>query len=207
MSGLIKICGLRDPENIGEVFQLKPDFAGLIFHPGSPRFVSDPGKLEFLNHLAIKPKITGVFVNAEISHILQINKILHLDAVQLHGSEHPDTCHKLRESGFTVIKAFGIDGDFNFRLTAGYENSVDYLLFDTGSHMHGGSGKQFDWTLLEKYQGNTPWFLSGGIAPDTAYFPTGGLMAGIDLNSRFEKSPGVKDIKLLKEFIKKIRDE
>lgn len=207
MNGLIKICGLRDPENIREVFQLKPDFAGLIFHPGSPRCVTDLKSLDFLNTLAPRPKITGVFVNADIQHIIQISKDLHLDAVQLHGSESPASCFILRKEGFIIIKAFGISKDFNFNLTEAYENSADYFLFDTGSPAHGGSGQKFDWALLNRYHGKTPWFLSGGLSPDTTEFPKLDLLAGVDLNSRFEKSPGIKDTGLLKKFIKKFRDE
>ncbi len=225
MTRLVKICGLRDPENIREVFQLNPDFAGLIFHPGSPRCVTDLDSLRFLNPnnppvhiitantsqtpgtLTGQPKIVGVFVDADIRQIIEINKVVHLDAIQLHGSETPETCKAIRELGFMIIKAFGIKSGFDFTSISAYEGLVDYFLFDTASPKHGGTGLQFDWAVLDEYQGKTQWMLSGGISPETNEFPTHKLMMGVDLNSRFEIAPGIKDIGLLKKFIKNFRDE
>jgi phosphoribosylanthranilate isomerase len=225
MSRLVKICGLRDPENIREVLKLNPDFAGLIFHPASPRCVTDLDSLRFLNQInppvhiitantsqtpgtpTARTKVIGVFVDPEVRNILEITKVLHLDAIQLHGSETPETCKAIREIGFMIIKAFGIKPGFDFTSISAFDESVDYFLFDTASSKHGGTGLQFDWALLDEYQGKTPWILSGGISPETNEFPTHKLMAGVDLNSRFEIAPGIKDIGLLKKFIKKFRDE
>ncbi len=225
MSRLVKICGLRDPGNIREVLTLKPDLIGFIFHPASPRCVTDLDSLSFLNpinplddintvntsqtfgHLTRRTKIVGVFVDPEVQDILEITKALHLDAIQLHGSETPETCQAIRDLGFEIIKAFGIKSGFDFTSIRDYEGLVDYFLFDTASIKHGGTGLQFDWALLKEYQGKTPYILSGGISPETNEFPTHKLMTGVDLNSRFEIAPGIKDIGLLKKFIKKFRDE
>ena len=222
MSRLVKICGLRDPENIRKVLNLNPDLIGFIFHPASPRCVSDLDSLSFLNPLVSinqantvqapgtlteRPKVVGVFVDPEVRDILEITRVLHLDAVQLHGSETPETCKAIRDLGFKIIKVFGIKSGFNFTSVSAYEGLADYFLFDTASIKHGGTGLQFDWALLDEYQGKTPWILSGGISPETNEFPTDRLMVGVDLNSRFESAPGIKDIGLLKKFINQFRDE
>jgi phosphoribosylanthranilate isomerase len=207
MKRLVKICGLRDPENIREVFGLKPDLAGLIFHPKSPRYVSDPSNLVFLNELKERPLIAGVFVNPGREMILDVAKILRLDIIQLHGTESPKMCEYLRGMGYSVIKAFGIGEDFDFSQTIPYEGMADYFLFDSRSREFGGSGHPFDWSRLVEYRGTTPWFLSGGLSPETRTIPSDPLMAGVDLNSRFESAPGVKDTGLLQQFLKHYRDE
>ncbi|MFA6128628.1 MAG: phosphoribosylanthranilate isomerase [Bacteroidales bacterium] len=205
--GLVKICGLRDPRNILDVIQLKPDLIGLIFYPGSKRYISNPESLEFLNDFQDRPLVTGVFVNPEIGEIRNISKIIKLDAIQLHGAETPEFCEALRTDNHIVIKAFGIESGFDFSLSDPYRGHADYFLFDTGTPGSGGSGKQFDWDLLDLYHGDTPYILSGGISPDTTILPVSPQMAGVDLNSRFETTPGVKSIDLLKKFLKKFRNE
>lgn len=205
--GLVKICGLRDPGNILEVIQLKPDWIGLIFYSGSPRYISDLKSLELLNELTDRPLTVGVFVNPDNIEIKKITEIIRLDAIQLHGSETPEFCEKLRGEGYTIIKAFGIHPGFDFKLTDQYLGKADYFLFDTGSAKSGGTGEQFDWALLNKYQGETSYFLSGGISPETQLFPNHRQFAGVDLNSRFEMAPGIKNISLLQKFIKQFRNE
>ena len=207
MNGLVKICGLRDPGNIREVFRLKPDLAGLIFHPKSPRYVSDPLSLAFLNEWKDRPLIAGVFVNPGMEMIVEVTRVLRLDIIQLHGSESPEMCKTLRRLGYSVIKAFGIGADFDFSQTSRYEGMADYFLFDSRSREFGGSGQSFDWSRLVEYKGATPWLLSGGLTPETTIFPSDSLMAGVDLNSRFESSHGIKDTGLLKQFLKHYRDE
>jgi phosphoribosylanthranilate isomerase len=207
ITGLVKICGLKDPANILDVIRLKPDLIGLIFYPRSPRYIPDPKNFEFINELPDRPLTVGVFVNPASQEVRKISQVLQLDAIQLHGSETPGLCQALRAEGHAIIKAFGIHTGFDFNVTEPYRNHADYFLFDTGSHMHGGTGNQFEWELLNKYHGETPFLLSGGLSPLTQVLPIHARMAGIDLNSRFETAPGYKDIDLLKEFLKQFRHE
>lgn len=204
--GLVKICGLRDPENIRDVIQLKPDLIGLIFYPGSPRYISDLKSLAFLNEIQERPLTVGVFVNPEMEDIRKISKAVRLDVVQLHGSETPEMCRAIREEGHMVIKAFGIQPGFDFSFTEPYSLTANYFLFDTGGPVPGGSGKAFSWDILDLYRGETSFFLSGGISPETEIFPVHTGLAGVDLNSRFETEPGMKAIGLLKKFIKQFRN-
>ena len=204
---LVKICGLTDPGNILEVIRLRPDFIGLIFHPGSPRYVSDPEKLGFLNKLPHRPMVTGVFVDSDIARIREISRKIRLDVIQLHGSEPPAYCEELQKDNQMVIKAFGISNGFDFQKTEPYGGLVRYFLFDNASPKFGGTGQSFDHEILSNYQGDTPFLLSGGISSEKRIFPNHRQFAGVDLNSRFETSPGIKDIDLLKTFLKSFRNE
>jgi phosphoribosylanthranilate isomerase len=205
--GIIKICGLTYPPNIRQVLALKPDWIGLIFYPPSPRFVKDPGKLDFLDETDPSVRKLGVFVNPKYDEIMEVTTRIHFDGIQLHGRETPEFCQRMRNEGFRVIKSFGISPDFDFNLTHHYAESVDYFLFDTGSPKYGGTGEQFDWDLLYDYEGDTPFLLSGGLSPDTRVFPDHPRFAGVDLNSRFETAPGIKDIGKLQQFINQFRNE
>jgi phosphoribosylanthranilate isomerase len=155
---------------------------------------------------ALPPSIKkiGVFVNESKENILTIGYKYKLDGVQLHGSELVDMCRELKKLGYIVIKAFPIAEAYNFRVTKGYEGVCDYFLFDTKTESYGGSGVKFNWQILKEYKGETPFLLSGGIEADDAEailkieHPK---FAGIDLNSKFEIKPGLKNISLLKEFI------
>jgi len=200
---LIKICGLKYPENIQAVSALKPDFMGFIFYPKSPRY-AEPLDIKTLEALPPTIKKIGVFVNEDIENILTIAYKYKLDGLQLHGTELVDMCRKLKKLGYLVIKAFPIAEAYNFKVTKAYEGVCDYFLFDTKTDAYGGSGVKFNWQILKGYKGETPFLLSGGIAVDDAEairkieHP---LFAGIDLNSKFELKPGLKNISLLKEFI------
>ena len=200
---LIKICGLKYPENIQAVSALKPDFMGFIFYPKSPRY-ADPLDIKTLEALPPTIKKIGVFVNEDIENILTIAYKYKLDGLQLHGTELVDMCRKLKKLGYLIIKAFPIAEAYNFKVTKAYEGVCDYFLFDTKTDAYGGSGVKFNWQILKGYKGETPFLLSGGIAVDDAEairkieHP---LFAGIDLNSKFELKPGLKNISLLKEFI------
>jgi len=204
---IIKVCGMREPENIREVLELKPDMMGFIFYPKSPRYVPDAtsiSKIDFPENL-IK---TGVFVNEEPVTIEKIIRETGLNAVQLHGKESPEYCSQVKKFNCTVFKAFSISEPADFEQTKHYEGVVDGFLFDTKTPAYGGSGVKFDWQMLDNYTGNTPFLLSGGISKDDAEailqikHP---MMAGVDLNSRFEIEPALKNSKDLQYFIQKIR--
>jgi phosphoribosylanthranilate isomerase len=178
---------------------------GFIFYAGSPRYV--PDKDEYLDAVqsCTKTKV-GVFVNETLEEILRKVTTFRLDYVQLHGDESPDFCRRLRDAGCAVIKAFSVSSEQDFGHVSAYEPFVEYFLFDTKSSERGGTGKRFDWSILEAYQGNNPFLLSGGIGAeyleDLIAF-SHPLIAGIDLNSRFELSPALKNIEKLEEFLSK----
>ncbi len=197
---IIKVCGMRDPVNIKDVEELGVDWQGFIFWPSSSRYVSEKPA-----YLPTKTKRVGVFVDANIEEVLATAEKYALDIIQLHGDERPDYCQWLKaNSQQQLIKAFNIATAEDLQQTKPYEGLVDYFLFDTKAKMVGGNGTQFDWSVLSAYRGNTPFLLSGGIGPDDAekvrnfHHPQ---LAGIDLNSRFELSPALKDIEKLKQFI------
>lgn len=197
---IIKTCGMRDADNIRAVSELRIDWMGFIFWPPSSRYVSE--KPSFL---PTRQKRVGVFVDARIEEVRSKADEYALDLIQLHGSESPAFCERLKaNSRQQLIKAFNIATQEDLEQTIPYEGLVDYFLFDTKAKMVGGNGTQFDWSVLSAYQGNTPFLLSGGIGPDDAekvrnfHHPQ---LAGIDLNSRFELSPALKDIEKLKQFI------
>jgi len=206
---MIKVCGMREAENIREVERLGIDMMGFIFWPKSSRYVS-----ERPDYLPTNCKRVGVFVDEEIEQVKHIADEYQLDMIQLHGSELPDYICGLRAdvSSPAIIKAFNIATKEDFEITKPYEGIVDYFLFDTKGPSVGGNGVKFDWTVLADYVGKTPFLLSGGIGPDDAEVLTSHLSPltskkciGIDLNSRFEITPGLKDINKLKEFIKAIQ--
>lgn len=199
----IKICGLKDPANMHEVVSLNPQYIGFIFYPLSARFVGD---LDIENLRAIKNvKKTAVFVNSSLAYIKEIVNKYQFEAVQLHGNEDPELCKEVKKIGVEVIKAFGVDNNFDFSILEEYLPVTDYFLFDTKTSKHGGSGKTFDWDVLKQYPYSKPYFLSGGISPDNfmdAYTFEDDRLYALDLNSRFELSPGVKNINLLKQIFK-----
>ena len=209
---MIKVCGMRDAENIREVDALGIDLMGFIFWPKSSRFVSERPA-----YLPSKVKRVGVFVDENIETIRRIADEYALDYIQLHGHESPNyitqlTSHLSPLTSIKIIKAISVSGRDDITTYKTYEGLVDYFLFDTKCPSVGGSGQQFDWSVLSAYDGETPYLLSGGIGPDDAECLTSHLSplnsklcVGIDLNSRFEIAPGLKDIDKLKEFIKTIR--
>lgn len=198
---------MRDSENIRALERLDLDITGFIFYPPSPRFVPDDGRLDDIV-FRLGKKRAGVFVNEKPEILIGRAKRYRLDYIQLHGSESPETCKVLRRQGYAVIKAFPVATKEDLKYTDDYPCCADYFLFDTKNVNYGGSGKRFDWSLLDEYRGNTPFLLSGGLTPDCAdeinslRHP---MFSGIDLNSGFEISPAIKDIAKLKDFINKIR--
>lgn len=200
---IVKVCGMRDAENIREVEALGVDWMGFVFYRTSPRFVS-----ELPDYLPQRAKRIGVFVNETEERIMETVELFRLDMVQLHGQEMPDFCNRIRSKGLKVIKAINVQNGFPSEEVFSYEGACDYFLFDTKTSLPGGSGLKFDWSALSAYRGTTPFLLSGGISPDDAdrveVFVHGHCI-GIDLNSRFETSPAYKDIRLLQSFIDKIK--
>ena len=205
----LKICGMREPENMSRIGALQPDYLGLIFFEGSPRNVS--GEIFQVDQ---KVKRTGVFVNASEEEILKKVQKYKLGAIQLHGEESPEFCKDLKKKlseETELIKVFSIKEEFDFSKLKPYEGVVDYFLFDTKGKNKGGNGIMFNWTVLENYPSTTPFFLSGGIGPDDAeaikeLYHTfqkrqkEQLFYGIDVNSKFETAPAVKDAESLKIF-------
>jgi phosphoribosylanthranilate isomerase len=194
---LIKVCGMREAENIREVENLGIDLMGFIFWPKSKRYVN-----EFPEYMPVSINRVGVFVNEDIEQVKQIAEDYALDIIQLHGSESPQYAQALRE--WEIIKAFNIESEKDLEATKPYEGIVDYFLFDTKGPSVGGNGEKFDWEVLSAYDGQTPFLLSGGIGPNDAdrllafHHPR---CIGIDLNSRFEISPGLKDVAALRQFL------
>ena len=199
----IKVCGMKDPENMQALSELPIDMMGLIFYEKSPRCI-DERNADQINALSLDIPKVGVFVDAPLEVISEKVERFQLQFVQLHGKESPDFCRALRKEGVAVIKAFQIKTIEDLKMCRLYEDCCDYFLFDTPTHKFGGSGNKFDWEALSAYTGTIPFFLSGGIAPEDAEtihqlnFPQ---LFAVDLNSRFETAPGIKDIDKIREFI------
>src|SRR5690606_3459284 len=201
----VKVCGMKDADNIAALSGLAIDYMGFIFYEKSTRYTDTVPEVSIPNNI----KKVGVFVNA--AEALIHTKIdLGLHAVQLHGTEPPTLCRALRNRGVKVIKAFGIHDRFNWSSLEAYQDDVDYFLFDTDSAQYGGTGQTLDWEILANYPLPTAYFLSGGLSPanvaDTLAIADERLV-GLDLNSRFEIAPGIKDIEKLNEALKIIKHE
>ncbi|MES2760839.1 MAG: phosphoribosylanthranilate isomerase [Bacteroidota bacterium] len=202
----LKVCGLKYPKNIEELIKLPIDYIGFIFYKKSPRFVEENLSFDFARTIPKHIKKTGVFVNENSYSIF--NTIAHydLDMVQLHGNESPDLCAELKPH-VKVIKAFQITDDFDFKQLENYLPVVDHFLFDSCSENHGGSGKTFNWQVLNRYKYKIPFFLSGGISEEhieeikQLNLPQ---LIAIDINSKFETEPGSKNTKHIKQFILKL---
>lgn len=205
----VKICGLRERENIQEVLLNCPDYSGFIFYPKSKRYVDKPLDEKLLQALSNQVHLVAVFVDESINTIVDICSKYSFDHVQLHGNESISYIKDLKENlDIKVIKAFGIDETFDFQKLKNYEEVVDCFLFDTKTILHGGSGRKFDWCLLDNYTGNIPFFLSGGIGEKNI---TSALelqhprLIGYDINSQVEERPGYKDTQKVKSLLETIR--
>jgi phosphoribosylanthranilate isomerase len=202
---ILKVCGMTDGDNIRKVEAAGADMIGLIFYPGSPRYVKTRPC-----YLPEKAKRVGVFVDANPDAILEIADSYSLDYVQLHGNESPDYCRSLIEKGLKrdmIVKAFRIGSSSDFPEACSYEDLCGMYLFDTKSSLPGGSGKGFDWSLLDSYHGPVSFLLGGGLGIDCVNklnCLANPFLAGYDVNSCFELVPGLKNVKLLKEFIEKL---
>lgn len=205
----IKVCGNTDLEQLKELDYLKIDFAGIIFYEQSPRYALKNLKGNEVKELKLSLTKVGVFVNANEEEIMQRVDEFGLDMVQLHGDETATFCNKISDH-IKVIKAFRVaDYDTNIDwLINEYDEVCDYYLFDKGSAgLYGGTGQKFNWNLLENSMINKPFFLSGGIERTDAQALkkfSHPFFYGVDVNSRFENSPGIKDMQLVKEFISEL---
>ncbi len=198
---------MRNSDNIKAIAAFNPNYLGFIFYEKSPRFVSESNSIETIKNLPSSIKKAGVFVNAELDYILKKADEYNLNTIQLHGNESAAFCKEIKDRNFEVFKAFQIDEDFDFESLKPYEDSCNYFLFDTKTKGYGGSGHKFNWQLLQKCISNHPIILSGGIdmddVDDIKNISSVNIYA-IDINSRFETEPGLKDVDKVKLFIEKL---
>jgi len=202
----IKICGLRERENIEAVTALQPDLMGFICYERSPRFIADM-QADVIANLSPDIQKTAVFVNESANGIQTLIDKYGFDTIQLHGDESPEFAESFRDQ-VTIIKAFGMDDLFDFDVLESYEGKVDYFLFDAKTASYGGSGRTFNWDILNDYQLDVPFFLSGGLSLDNLEEVTKithPQFYGVDLNSRFEIQPALKDIEKLKRAFKLLK--
>jgi phosphoribosylanthranilate isomerase len=205
----VKVCGITTVNQLKELEMMDVDFAGLIFHKPSPRYVLNEIKSPYsIKNENINIKKVGVFVNESINTVIDTAKEWELDMVQLHGDETPEFCKEIK-SVVKTTKAFRIGDSSSFANINAYSDVVDCFLFDTLGERYGGTGKQFDWNLLTSTEINKPFFLSGGIGSDDVdkideiCNRTTSLFA-LDLNSKFEITPGIKDMDKLSVFLSSI---
>jgi phosphoribosylanthranilate isomerase len=199
---IIKVCGMKEDQNILGLDKLQPDFIGLIFYEKSPRFIGE-NPIPKTN-----AKKVGVFVNSSLEEIIFQAQKLDFNYVQLHGDEDISLAKSLQEKGYKVIKNFSIADKIDNEVMKIWQPFCEYFLFDTKGKSYGGTGEKFNWNILENYNLETPFILSGGIAPeDVSEIKKNKhkAFAGIDLNSKFEIAPGIKNIEKLKLFIDEIR--
>ncbi len=202
----IKVCGMKYPENIQAVAALQPDYMGFIFYEKSPR--NFEGTIPEIDSAINK---TGVFVNAPISFVLEKVQQHGFKAVQLHGAESVAYCQELNshDIDLELFKVFSIKDEFDFSVLKNYEPFVNYFLFDTKGKDKGGNGYAFDWEVLKKYPSEKPFILSGGIGVNEIenvkeILKTNLPIYALDINSKFETEPAVKDVVLLEQFFKEI---
>lgn len=195
---------MRDSENMKAIADLDVDFMGMIFYPRSKRYVS-----EVPSFRPSRQKLIAVFVNAPITDVVKTVETYGCDGIQLHGDETPEFVRSLKtKCNCLVIKAFQIAKVEDLQKTSQYENLCDYFLFDTATPSYGGSGESFDWSVLEAYHGKTPFLLSGGIGAESVErikqfsHPQ---CVGIDINSKFEISPAMKDVEKIQRFVKELK--
>ena len=204
----VKVCGLNDPLNVTAISETGVDFIGYIFYRGSVRFVGELPDKKLFSNVKNRIKRVGVFVNEDPVKVKELAEYASLDLIQLHGNESVSYCASLKDDGLKIIKTFGVGNDFDPGETDLYSEVCDFFLFDARQEKHGGAGKKFEWGLLKNYPFVKPFFLSGGIGPEDVDITPGVLnrqFFAIDINSRFEISPGIKDAGSVKNFINEIK--
>lgn len=208
----IKVCGMTQVEQVNAMNDLKIDFVGFIFYEKSPRYVLNHLTENDIKNISGSFKKVGVFVNVVENAILKTVENCGLDLVQLHGYESPRLC-KTVSAETPVVKAFGIKNTFDLeRNIHEYSDSVNYFLFDTSSKVYGGTGKKFDWSVLQEAQIQKPYFLSGGIDENDVpqihsltKTDAGKHLFSLDINSRFETEPGIKDVDKIGRFVEQLK--
>lgn len=207
----IKVCGITKIDQLKELEEIGVDFAGLIFYKSSPRYVLNNGlTAEIIAKEKVNITKVGVFVNDSVEDILRIVEDWKLDMVQLHGDESPSFCAQI-SAYVTTIKAFRVGAENNIAdKVFPFINKADFFLFDTLGKNYGGTGEQFDWNLISNEGTQKPFFLSGGIGPHNIdkikeFCLNENRLFSLDLNSKFELSPGVKDMVLVKAFVEEIQ--
>lgn len=199
---------MREANNINDVVALNPDYMGFIFYPKSPRYVGEDWDKAIINSIPENITRVGVFVNETKSTMISLAKKYGLKALQLHGNETPELCQQLQNKGYTVFKAFQVDANTKLREIAPYKGTCDLFLYDTKSEGLGGSGLKFDWTKLKELNQAGPFLLSGGITSTDGkeikelQLPN---LKGVDINSKFEIEPALKDTALLEAFFNDFR--
>jgi phosphoribosylanthranilate isomerase len=208
----IKVCGITDMVQLRELNEIGIDYAGLIFYESSPRTILKKLVAEEVKNLKLSLQKVGVFVNETAENILKQVELFGLDVVQLHGDETPAFCNQISDH-VKVIKAFRINekhADIDW-LVKEYDEVCDYYLFDKASSvLYGGTGEKFKWEVLKTATIGKPFFLSGGISineVDALKKFEHPFFYGIDINSRFEKEPGIKDLNLVKEFVDQLQPQ
>lgn len=198
----LKVCGLRN--NITEVDALNPDYVGFIFFPKSPRYV---GTL-FVKPNNLRGHAVGVFVNQPVDEVLELSAKYKLDYIQLHGDESVDYCVEIKALSRKIIKVFAGNKPLDQNILDDYAPFIDYYLFDTKLEQHGGTGVSFNWDVLHNLKLKKPYFISGGVGLDNIddLLKSGLQPYALDVNSKFEVEPGLKDIERLKELKELIKN-
>jgi len=205
---IIKVCGIGEIENVKQIAALDIDMIGFNFYKPSSRYIS----VEQAKMLASKVRSgiskVGVFVNEELNHVRSVYDQVELDYAQLHGDESLAYCNELSKT-CKVIKVFRVDDDFDMSVVYPFETCSAYFLFDTKTKLFGGSGKEFNWEILKAYKGATPFLLSGGIGPESAeavHNWTHDAYVGVDINSKFEVKPAIKNVAEVNQFAETIKE-
>lgn len=199
---------MKFPDNIEAVCAAKPDYVGFIFYPESKRYVGEDPDEGIFTRVPDPIQKVGVFVDEKPRQVMEICRKYRIQVAQLHGNESAGYCREIRNSGLSVIKAFSVDDTFDFDQLRQYSALVDFFLFDAKGKLPGGTGEKYNWQILNKYQLNTPFFLSGGIkytdSKDLSELILKRLFA-VDINSGFELKPGLKDSSQVGDFIEELR--
>ena len=205
----IKICGMREVDNIREVLSFQPDFLGFILYPKSSRYVNRD-RLEKINAIDFgSTEKVGVFVNEDPQKIISVAHRYHFNYIQLHGDETDEVIQMLKEQGLKVIKVISVATSADLEMIQNYP-SADYLLFDTKGQKRGGNGYKFDWRLLENISIDKPIFLSGGLGVEdlkSVQEKNMENLSGLDFNSKLEEKPALKDIAKVKQLMNQINQE
>ena len=204
----LKVCGMRNRNNIQKLLQLDIDMMGFIFYPPSPRDATQKLDVSLLTKFPPSIKRVAVFVDPEEAYIESVMDQYSMDIIQFHGVESPDQLLKWKNKGYKIIKAFHVNDAFDFKGVEAYEGIADHFLFDSKGTYYGGNGVAFNWLTLQNYKGKTPFFLSGGldetVLEKLPWLKTLNINA-LDVNSRFETEPGIKDLYRLEKFIENLK--